>query len=209
MTTDRGWELDTIEVQQDGTITVTLKMGVKMIQFEKPEFGIGHKGARSAALAEFVAQSWGGDAERLYRYYSAISPRFPGRLPSSLLESQFAVPLAMTPVNHNPAPEKKTMKKSPKMIPATESAIDDGDAIIAASWDALDKAEEMAITKTQRATLNRKIITSAVFGIDIDGVIDTLTRRPGQPRACLLKSVRGDDVDALLRDQNFGNHTID
>ena len=65
MTIDRRWELDRIEVQEDGAITVTLKMGTKMIQFGKPEFGIGRKDSRSAALAEFVAQSWGGDAERL------------------------------------------------------------------------------------------------------------------------------------------------
>ena len=97
---------------------------------------------------------------------------------------------------------KSAKSKTPKIVnvtPATESAIDDDapmDEAIAASWAALDKADEIAITKAERAVLHRKILFSAILGVDIDEVIDSLTDRPGQPRKSLLKIVKSDDVYA-------------
>jgi hypothetical protein len=80
--------------------------------------------------------------------------------------------------------------------PAPGNALDNVDDAIALSWAALDEAEKLDMTKAERAVLNAKIIASAVFGKDFDGVIERLTRRPGQPRACPVKNVESDDVVA-------------
>jgi hypothetical protein len=58
----------------------------------------------------------------------------------------------------------------------------DEDKAIAASWAALDKADEMALTKPERAAIHRKIIASVVFGADFDGIIDSLNRCLAEPR---------------------------
>jgi hypothetical protein len=92
---------------------------------------------------------------------------------------------------------------TPKIVktPATASAIDNDppkDEAIAASWAAIDEADKLDITKAERAALHRKILLSAIFSVDVDGVIGSLTRRPGQPSKCLLKIVKSDDVNARL-----------
>ena len=85
------------------------------------------------------------------------------------------------------------MHTTPKIIktPATASAIDNDppkDEAIAASWAAIDEADKLDITKAERAALHRKILLSAIFSVDVDGVIGSLTGRPG-----LLKIVKSDN----------------
>ncbi len=60
---------------------------------------------------------------------------------------------------------KSRMKSA---TPAAENAIDDEDALgkaIAASWAAIEKADEMDLTNAQRAAIRRNIIASVVFGV--------------------------------------------
>ena len=55
-----------------------------------------------------------------------------------------------------------------KMTPAAENATDDEDALtkaIAASWAAIDKADEMDLTSAERIAIRRKIIAKVVFGV--------------------------------------------
>ena len=54
-----------------------------------------------------------------------------------------------------------------KMTPTAENAIDDEDALgkaIAASWAAIEKADEMDLTNAKRAAIRLEIIASVVFG---------------------------------------------
>ena len=164
------WKVKKIEVEEGGRIFVTAASNTETIRICEPHFGIGRKGRKTADLAKFVARNGLGKARRLYRFLSTMSRDFVGELPLTF----------------------------PDRSSNSVSAIDDEDAVISASWDALDKAEEMDITKAERAALNHKIIASAVFGVDIDGVIGSLTRIPGQSRKSLLKPVRSEDVDALV-----------
>ena len=56
--------------------------------------------------------------------------------------------------------------KTVKMPPAAENAIDDPlEAAIAASWAAIEKTDEMDITKAERAAIRCKIIADVVFGV--------------------------------------------
>jgi hypothetical protein len=55
-----------------------------------------------------------------------------------------------------------------KMTPAAENAIDDEDALdaaIAASWAAIEEADEMGLTNAERAAIRHKIIVNLVFGV--------------------------------------------
>jgi len=86
------------------------------------------------------------------------------------------------------------MRKTPKIVrtTATDSAIDN-DPAIAASWDAIGEADKLDLTKAEALVLRRKIFLSALFSVDVDGVIGRLTGRTG-----LLKIVKSDDANARL-----------
>jgi len=63
----------------------------------------------------------------------------------------------------------KSRMKPAKIVttPAAENAIDDEDALgkaIAASWAAIEKADEMDLTNAERAAIRLNIIASVVFG---------------------------------------------
>ena len=180
------WKVKKIEVDEDGSIYVTRATTTKTVRIIVPNFGIGRKGKKAAALARFVARHGLGNARRLYRLLSTMRRDFVGELPLSF----------------------------PDCSSNSVSAIDDNameKAIAATSLAAIEKADEMAVTKAERAVLHRKIIASAVFGVDLDGVIDSLTDLLGQPRICPLKVVKSDDVDALThsRPETSATNTID
>jgi hypothetical protein len=162
------WNVKKIEVEEDGSIYVTTTTKTETIRIFEPQFGIGRKGKKAAALAKFAARNGLGNARRLYSFLSTMRRDFVGELPLSL----------------------------PDCSSNMASAIGDDDkAIAAASLAAIDKADEMNLTKIERAGLNRKIIATAVFGLDSERVIDSLARLLGQPRTCLLKVVESDDAD--------------
>jgi hypothetical protein len=99
--------------------------------------------------------------------------------------------------------ECKAMKsRTMPPAPASESAIDDQDSpmdkAIAATFAAMDVSDEMDLTRAERSAIQTKLIVSAILGVDVDGVIDGLTRRPGQPRINPLKIVKSNDVIPLL-----------
>jgi hypothetical protein len=89
------------------------------------------------------------------------------------------------------------VRTTPKIVKTPAASARDNhpikDTAIAASWDAMGEADKLDLTRAERAALNRKIIVSAIFGVDVDGVIGSLTGRPGR-----LKIVKSDDVNARL-----------
>jgi hypothetical protein len=48
------------------------------VRFKTKRFGVGRRGARSAALAKFADQAGFGDAMKLYRYLCFLPPDFQG-----------------------------------------------------------------------------------------------------------------------------------
>ncbi len=174
------WKVKKIEVEEDGSIFVTRARKTEMVRIVAPHFGIGRKGKKVAALAKFVARHSLGEARRLYRFLSTMPRDFIGELPLSF----------------------------PDHSANSASAIDDDapmDTATAESWAAIDEADKLDISKAEHAALNRKILLSAIFSVDVDGVIGSLTGRPGR-----LKIVKSDDVNARLNSRpDTSTTTID
>ena len=70
----KGWKVRSIEVlpEKQG-VEVTFQIeGHDPVQFRTRKFGIGRRGARSAALAKFAAQAGYGSVEEVFRYVSGL-----------------------------------------------------------------------------------------------------------------------------------------
>jgi hypothetical protein len=78
----KSWKVRAIEVLP-GNKGVEVEFGVEgsdPIRFRTRRFGIGKRGARSAALAKFASQAGFGVAEDLFRYVSGLPQDLVGNL---------------------------------------------------------------------------------------------------------------------------------
>jgi hypothetical protein len=67
------------------------------------------------------------------------------------------------------------------------------------AFAAMDTSDQMDLTMAQRGAIQTQTLASAILGVDIDGIIDRLTRRPGHPRRSPLKTVTHAEAKLLMR----------
>ena len=71
--------IDVLPVNQGVQVTFAVD-GRDPVQFRTRRFGVGMRGAKSAALAKFASQAGFGEPQQLYRYLAAFPRDFVGRL---------------------------------------------------------------------------------------------------------------------------------
>src|SRR5687768_8169189 len=78
----RGWKVRSIEVlpkKQGVEVTFQIE-GHDPVRFRTRKFGIGRRGAKSAALAKFAAQAGYGTVEALFHYLSSVPTDMVGNI---------------------------------------------------------------------------------------------------------------------------------
>lgn len=74
-----GWRLQSIEVLPNRAVKVTMTTeSGRHEQFTTRDFGVGRRRAKCAALARFVAKSWGLEVRRTFRHLLALPQEFRG-----------------------------------------------------------------------------------------------------------------------------------
>jgi hypothetical protein len=81
-----GWQLFRIDVAPEEPTRVTLKLGTETVCFNTPNFAVGRRDAKTAALAKFVAKSGFGEVIDLFRYLASLGPDWDGPLPVTGLD---------------------------------------------------------------------------------------------------------------------------
>ena len=77
----RGWRLKRVDIVPGEPALVTFSCGNETARFRTRRFAVGRRGAKTAALAKFVARSGFGDAEELYHWFASLWPDYTGPIP--------------------------------------------------------------------------------------------------------------------------------
>jgi len=80
-----GWKVAEIEIEPNKGATVKMVLGSETVRLHSPEFGVGRRGRKAAALARFAAKSGLGPVRRLFRFFASLPEDYKGPLSLPLL----------------------------------------------------------------------------------------------------------------------------